>query len=662
MASFVRFDSPSRSRFAIVTALASAAVLLGPGGAEAGVAPPDVVQGNIVLQEGDTPTGGAAVTNVNVPWVNDAGEVAFSGNYDDGDHFVFIGAAVVWQGTDDAMSVLDTLEPAADSNGAGQWVYTPDIDGLDGIYTDLGPFAFTGQTPSAMGIPDGAVFTFLSTPMMTDAGEIFFRAGLDLDGDGGTDIRSFQRSPDGLEASSELLFLSGDLIDMEPLDDSAAGIDADFAVSRNGMHRIHVLNLEGDTDVDGLVWVDGTVVARELDPTGDGDDWQNFELVAINNNGNYLFTGDTNGATASDDFIAYNGAIAVREGDTLDGIQIAPGASPRFAAVSNLDQAVHTWGYNGPAGFRETVFFECDANDFGNQTIEVFTSVETELDVDGDGSGDYTIADITLTGPVAMRAMGDTPFIYMPVELDDGVTATEAMIEVPVSCCGNGFVNPFEDCDDGNDDDTDDCIAGCVAASCGDGFVQDGVEECDDGNDDDTDDCPTTCVTASCGDGFVQDGVEECDDGNDDDTDDCVAGCIAATCGDGFVQDGVEECDDGNTDDGDGCASDCTLRGGADTGSDETGSVDTGADETGGEGGSGGDSGPGPSTLSGAGTSIGGGSGSETGDGTGGGGSAGAVLDDDGCTCTTSGRHPLRGAVWSLLGLGLLGLGRRRRR
>ncbi|MBN1771619.1 MAG: hypothetical protein JXB32_10175 [Deltaproteobacteria bacterium] len=45
--------------------------------------------------------------------------------------------------------------------------------------------------------------------------------------------------------------------------------------------------------------------------------------------------------------------------------------------------------------------------------------------------------------------------------------------------CGNGVVDPGEDCDDGNDDNTDDCLADCRAASCGDGFEHAGVEECD---------------------------------------------------------------------------------------------------------------------------------------------------------------------------------------
>ncbi|MCA9688310.1 MAG: DUF4215 domain-containing protein, partial [Myxococcales bacterium] len=46
---------------------------------------------------------------------------------------------------------------------------------------------------------------------------------------------------------------------------------------------------------------------------------------------------------------------------------------------------------------------------------------------------------------------------------------------------------------------------------------------------------------------------------NNIDTDACVAGCLAASCGDGFVQEGVEECDDGNANNNDFCANDCTI-------------------------------------------------------------------------------------------------------
>jgi cysteine-rich repeat protein len=72
-----------------------------------------------------------------------------------------------------------------------------------------------------------------------------------------------------------------------------------------------------------------------------------------------------------------------------------------------------------------------------------------------------------------------------------------------------------------------------------------------------------------CGDGFI-DGFEQCDDGNTANTDNCVdlfgvQGCGFAFCGDGYLLSNptppsvAEECDDGNFVNGDGCADDCTV-------------------------------------------------------------------------------------------------------
>jgi cysteine-rich repeat protein len=64
----------------------------------------------------------------------------------------------------------------------------------------------------------------------------------------------------------------------------------------------------------------------------------------------------------------------------------------------------------------------------------------------------------------------------------------------PAPICGNGVVEAGEACDDGNDVDTDECLATCVAASCGDGFVYADVEACDDGNLVSDDGCSADCV------------------------------------------------------------------------------------------------------------------------------------------------------------------------
>ena len=124
--------------------------------------------------------------------------------------------------------------------------------------------------------------------------------------------------------------------------------------------------------------------------------------------------------------------------------------------------------------------------------------------------------------------------------------------------CGDGVLQTGEACDDGNRDDADACPTTCEVARCGDGFVRAGVEACDDGNDIDDDGCTNTCRLPTCGDGVVQTG-EECDDGNVSNADDCLTTCLDATCGDGFVHAGVEECDDGNRDDLDACPTTCEV-------------------------------------------------------------------------------------------------------
>lgn len=152
--------------------------------------------------------------------------------------------------------------------------------------------------------------------------------------------------------------------------------------------------------------------------------------------------------------------------------------------------------------------------------------------------------------------------------------------------CGDGSVQDYEQCDDGNTVDGDDCAANCQLAVCGNAFVEPG-EECDDANPNPGDGCtgpvvceiepgyacagePSVCTT-QCGDGFIA-GVEACDDGNSVNGDGCDQTCAIengfscsgmpsvclTTCGDGIPA-GGETCDDGNLVDGDGCTSVCSV-------------------------------------------------------------------------------------------------------
>ncbi|MFH2006646.1 MAG: DUF4215 domain-containing protein [bacterium] len=137
------------------------------------------------------------------------------------------------------------------------------------------------------------------------------------------------------------------------------------------------------------------------------------------------------------------------------------------------------------------------------------------------------------------------------------------------TACGNGLLNPGEQCDDGNTRDHDGCSSSCqVEGFCGNAVVEPG-EECDDGNYRAGDGCDPSCNTEQgCGDGRLQVG-EECDDDNLFDGDGCSALCqdeqLGAVCGNGILELG-EGCDDANTVAGDGCGVDCEREDGCGNG------------------------------------------------------------------------------------------------
>ena len=135
--------------------------------------------------------------------------------------------------------------------------------------------------------------------------------------------------------------------------------------------------------------------------------------------------------------------------------------------------------------------------------------------------------------------------------------------------CGDGTVQKYELCDDGNTDDGDYCSADClsITGACGDETVQTG-ETCDDGDDNGKYGfCSLQCdgLGLGCGDGVLQGNRERCDDGNNDDGDYCSPDCqtIIGACGDNIIQPTLEICDDGNHLDGDYCSADCQTQDGS---------------------------------------------------------------------------------------------------
>lgn len=97
-------------------------------------------------------------------------------------------------------------------------------------------------------------------------------------------------------------------------------------------------------------------------------------------------------------------------------------------------------------------------------------------------------------------------------------------VQFPQSnCCGNGVLDPLEECDIGIglNDDAGACTLSCKHATCGDGHVYVGTEPCDGG-----DSCTRECTFINCGDGVVQ-PPEWCEPRGGDDVE-CTPLCTDA--------------------------------------------------------------------------------------------------------------------------------------
>ncbi|MEM6291903.1 MAG: DUF4215 domain-containing protein [Myxococcota bacterium] len=547
----------------LARAAAAIAMMLVPTAALAS----GLVPAEVVLEVGEPAPGTSLpVSTIGSPYVEAPSSLAVTGLLDlpDGgiEGFVFRDGAMMWRNTEEEDRTLLGAEGSVGTAPGHRFVYSPIVDGRDAIWSHNGLVVRGGE--QAPGFPNGVESVVHARPKMTVTGEAYWISGIDYNGDGSIDARSLYRAEEPGATEAVPILNAGDPIGGFTL--QPYGLDYDYAVAPDGSHRIHVALLDtGSASDDQFILLDDEVVVRETGATGTGSSWAGFDLVAVNSHGNYAFSGDTT-SIAGNAVIAYNGTIIATEGETIADVTLTSPASPRFVSINDHDELAFGWGY----GADESVFVTCNPLDVSGTTSEVLR-VGDWLDTNEDGLPDAQVTNLSSSVGEDAQALTDDGRLYVLVEIDQGMGSHEALIGIEYSCCGNGLVQAGESCDDGNGDDTDHCLNGCVPASCGDGFLHAGFEGCDDGNNDNSDGCLSSCFVASCGDGYLHEGVEECDDGNGRDEDGCSSSCEIEFSGTSSTGVGGE-----STDTGDPTADSVGTDGdGSSTGGDgETGVVD----------------------------------------------------------------------------------------
>src|SRR5262245_22393900 len=137
---------------------------------------------------------------------------------------------------------------------------------------------------------------------------------------------------------------------------------------------------------------------------------------------------------------------------------------------------------------------------------------------------DPAAGDFHLTGASPAIDAGDPAFVPDPAEsdLDGGPRRLGPRVDLgadEAARCGNGIVEPPEECDDGGLVSGDGCDANCTTTACGNGIVTTG-EQCDDGGTADGDCCSAGCQLEAPG--------ATCDDGDPcTQTDACGGGVCA---------------------------------------------------------------------------------------------------------------------------------------
>jgi hypothetical protein len=388
-------------------------------------------------------TGGANILSVNAPTVNGNGQVAFTGNYAGSPtnvSYVFVDNAVVFRNTDPVGFTLGGFETTMGVNNAGQWFVSPSVDGEDSAWTSSGLLARGTEPAPGTG---GLFLTFNSRPTMAGSGAAFWVAGTATTSAGTSSGRVFYRVADVASPVFEVLLQNGDTVAGLPAI-TTTGVAFDFSPSPNARNVIHELLVTATTTTDGVIVknVGGvyTLLAREGSPVPGGVSGENFgsalDTVAINDDGDTLFSASTSAANPGNEILLFNSTIIAREGQTVGGVLLGgTGVDVTGASLTNSDVVAAIFSYTNPSSQGEEALFLGRGAGFATNA-RVLLRTRQAVDTTGDGVADWTVTDFNASNGIGpgLRHYDGNPFIFVAVGLTPigGGTEVDAIIGVPL--------------------------------------------------------------------------------------------------------------------------------------------------------------------------------------------------------------------------------------
>jgi hypothetical protein len=216
--------------------------------------------------------------------------------------------------------------------------------------------------------------------------------------------------------------------------------------------------------------------------------------------------------------------------------------------TNTVGSVIETFGYGPRSVTGTTVGGVCTFPPIAVKIANTNSAIQYAWSATPDGT--FALNSSHTSGTYACATPGDKTLTLTGTL--NGQTSTKSVTVTCVSCaiCGNGILEPGEQCDDG----LPHCVNCILTPTCGDDIV-DPPEQCEPPN---TPTCSPFCtIRGECGDGIVE-GAEQCDNGaaNSNTTPDaCRTNCQKASCGDQVVDPGNgEQCDPPN---GTTCDSTC---------------------------------------------------------------------------------------------------------